>query len=137
MVQPPQTDAEGDTPDGIHNPYFVDATKPSSTGKKLPSSSSIILFIAPPAGIVFTELIITITVLLGCALSWAWGVITLEAAVARHASARGGKHHKSATICRGPDSQWIHVGYECDHHVFLHDGTVRLLYGKLHDPSSY
>jgi hypothetical protein len=37
MVQPPQTDTEGGTPDGIHNPYFVDATKPSSTGKKLPS----------------------------------------------------------------------------------------------------
>lgn len=86
---------------------------------------------------VFTKLIITITVLLGSALSWAWGVITMEAAVARHASARGGKHHKSATICRGPDSQWIHIGYECDHHVFLHDGIVFLLYGKLHDPSSY
>ncbi|EXL47783.1 hypothetical protein FOCG_10306 [Fusarium oxysporum f. sp. radicis-lycopersici 26381] len=121
MVQPPQTDTEGGTPDGIHNPYFVDATKPSSAGKKLPSwldhfnakdikrlfkcslaveqhfledgsqcfllwilltSTSIILFIAPPAGIVFTELIITITVLLGCALSWAWGVITMKAAVA-------------------------------------------------------
>ncbi|KAH7475275.1 hypothetical protein FOMA001_g11716 [Fusarium oxysporum f. sp. matthiolae] len=123
MVQPPQTDTEGGTPDGIHNPYFVDATKPSSTGKKLPSwldhfnakdikrlfkcslavwlmtllmlieptliaisratfLGGIILFIAPPAGIVFTELIITITVLLGCALSWAWGVITMEAAVA-------------------------------------------------------
>ncbi|KAJ0132481.1 Uncharacterized protein HZ326_24451 [Fusarium oxysporum f. sp. albedinis] len=123
MVQPPQTDTEGGTPDGIHNPYFVDATKPSSTGKKLPSwldhfnakdikrlfkcslavwlmtllmlieptliaisratfLGGIILFIAPPAGIVFTELIITITVLLGCALSWAWGVITMKAAVA-------------------------------------------------------
>ncbi|WKT48323.1 Putative ER transporter, 6TM, N-terminal [Fusarium oxysporum f. sp. vasinfectum] len=23
-------------------------------------------------------------------------------------------------------SQWIHVGYECDHHVFLHDGIARL-----------
>ncbi|KAK2684997.1 hypothetical protein QWA68_016333 [Fusarium oxysporum] len=123
MVQPPQTDTEGGTPDGIHNPYFVDATKPSSTGKKLPSwldhfnakdikrlfkcslavwlmtllmlieptliaigratfLGGIILFIAPPAGIVFTQLIITITVLLGCAVSWAWGVITMKAAVA-------------------------------------------------------
>ncbi|KAH8658600.1 hypothetical protein BGZ61DRAFT_371066 [Ilyonectria robusta] len=119
IAQLPQTN----TLDALHNPYFVDATKPSSASKSLPpwldhfnakdikrlfkSSLAvwimavlmliepclraigratflgcIILFIAPPAGIVFVQLMVVISVLLGCSLSWAWGVITMKAAVA-------------------------------------------------------
>ncbi|KAI5457584.1 hypothetical protein BGZ63DRAFT_364563 [Mariannaea sp. PMI_226] len=119
MGQSPQTDA----PDVIHNPYFVDATKPSSMRKSLPPwldhfnakdmktlfkcslavwimavlmligpclraigratfLGCIILFITPPASVIFIQLMMAISVLLGCSLSWAWGVITMKAAVA-------------------------------------------------------
>ncbi|KPM38860.1 hypothetical protein AK830_g7716 [Neonectria ditissima] len=42
----------------------------------------IVLFIAPPSGIVFIHIITAITVLLGLTSAWAWGVITMKAALA-------------------------------------------------------
>ena len=43
---------------------------------------SIVLFIAPPSGIVFIQLLISFTVVLGMGLGWGWGVITMKAALA-------------------------------------------------------
>lgn len=40
------------------------------------------LFIAPPSGIVFIQLLISFTVVLGMGLGWGWGVITMKAALA-------------------------------------------------------
>ncbi|KIX09276.1 uncharacterized protein Z518_00355 [Rhinocladiella mackenziei CBS 650.93] len=42
----------------------------------------IVLFIAPPSGIVSLQIMIGITVLLGMGLAWAWGCITMKAALA-------------------------------------------------------
>ncbi|KAF7555184.1 hypothetical protein G7Z17_g2376 [Cylindrodendrum hubeiense] len=42
----------------------------------------IVLFIAPPSGIVFFHLIAAVTVLLGLTTAWAWGVISMKAALA-------------------------------------------------------
>jgi hypothetical protein len=44
--------------------------------------SSIVLFIAPPSGIVFIQILTGITILVGLGLAWAWGVITMKAALA-------------------------------------------------------
>lgn len=42
----------------------------------------IVLLIVPPSGIVFLQLLISATIILGMALAWAWGVITMKAALA-------------------------------------------------------
>ncbi|KAH6892939.1 hypothetical protein B0T10DRAFT_481127 [Thelonectria olida] len=42
----------------------------------------IVLFIAPPAGIVFIQLITAVTIILGVCAGWAWGAITMKAALA-------------------------------------------------------
>src|SRR3954469_23126349 len=43
---------------------------------------SIVLFIAPPSGIVFIQLLMGFTVILGMGLGWGWGVLTMKAALA-------------------------------------------------------
>lgn len=43
---------------------------------------SIVLFIAPPSGIVFFQLLVGATILIGMGLAWGWGVITMKAALA-------------------------------------------------------
>ncbi|KAK7423681.1 hypothetical protein QQX98_000871 [Neonectria punicea] len=48
----------------------------------------IVLFIAPPSGIVFIHIITAITVLLGLTSAWAWGVITMKAALATRPDAQ-------------------------------------------------
>ncbi|KAI5461761.1 hypothetical protein BGZ63DRAFT_356921 [Mariannaea sp. PMI_226] len=109
--------------EGVHNPYFVNATKSPSAGRKLPSwldhfnakdlktlfkcslsvwlmtllilivptlkvigqstfLGCIVLFIAPPAGIVFVQLLMCISILLGVCITWGWGVVTMKAALA-------------------------------------------------------
>lgn len=40
------------------------------------------LFINPPSGILFIFILGTLTLLIGMALAWAWGVITMKAALA-------------------------------------------------------
>jgi hypothetical protein len=45
-------------------------------------NNSIVLFIAPPSGVVFIHLLAGVTVILGLALGWAWGVIVMKAALA-------------------------------------------------------
>ncbi|RDW66627.1 hypothetical protein BP5796_09376 [Coleophoma crateriformis] len=42
----------------------------------------LVLFLAPPAGNLFIQLFTSISVLLGLALGWAWGVIAMKAALA-------------------------------------------------------
>ncbi|KEF54742.1 uncharacterized protein A1O9_09184 [Exophiala aquamarina CBS 119918] len=42
----------------------------------------IVLFIAPPSGIVFFQLLVGATILIGMGLAWGWGVITMKAALA-------------------------------------------------------
>lgn len=42
----------------------------------------IVLLIVPPSGIVFLQLLISATIILGLGLAWAWGVITMKAALA-------------------------------------------------------
>ena len=41
-----------------------------------------VLFIMPPAGVVFMFFLGTLTLLIGMALAWAWGVIVMKAALA-------------------------------------------------------
>lgn len=48
----------------------------------------IVLFIAPPSGIVFFHLISAVMVLLGMTSAWAWGVISMKAALATRAGAQ-------------------------------------------------
>ncbi|KAF7561096.1 hypothetical protein G7046_g3044 [Stylonectria norvegica] len=48
---------------------------------------SIVLFIAPPSGILFIHLFSAITILLGLTSGWAWGVITMKAALAARPAA--------------------------------------------------
>jgi len=43
---------------------------------------SLVIFIVPPSGIVFIFMLATVTMLLGICLAWAWGVITMKAALA-------------------------------------------------------
>lgn len=43
---------------------------------------SMVLFIMPPAGVVFMFFLGTLTLLIGMALAWAWGVIVMKAALA-------------------------------------------------------
>ena len=43
---------------------------------------SLVLFMVPPTGIVFIFLLGTLTIVLGMALGWAWGVIAMKAAMA-------------------------------------------------------
>jgi hypothetical protein len=42
----------------------------------------LVLFINPPSGILFIFILGTLTLLIGMALAWAWGVITMKAALA-------------------------------------------------------
>ncbi|EXJ79388.1 hypothetical protein A1O3_08890 [Capronia epimyces CBS 606.96] len=48
---------------------------------------SIVLFIAPPSGIVLLQVMIGATILLGMALGWCWGLITMKAALAARSQA--------------------------------------------------
>ncbi|KAJ3455793.1 hypothetical protein MRS44_017275 [Fusarium solani] len=43
---------------------------------------AILLFIAPPAGILFVYLLAALSLLLGMCLAWAWGLLTMKAAYA-------------------------------------------------------
>lgn len=43
---------------------------------------SIVLFIAPPSGVVFLQILIGAMIYVGVCLGWAWGVITMKAALA-------------------------------------------------------
>jgi hypothetical protein len=43
---------------------------------------SIVLFIVPPSGVVFVNVLAGLTIVIGLALGWAWGVITMKAALA-------------------------------------------------------
>lgn len=45
------------------------------------------LFIVPPTGIVFIFILGTLTLILGMATGWAWGVITMKAALAARPAA--------------------------------------------------
>ncbi|RDW62426.1 hypothetical protein BP6252_11859 [Coleophoma cylindrospora] len=47
----------------------------------------LVLFLAPPAGNLFIQLFTSISVLLGLALGWAWGVIAMKAALATRPAA--------------------------------------------------
>lgn len=42
----------------------------------------IVLFIAPPSGVIFVHILAGVTVIVGLALGWAWGVIVMKAALA-------------------------------------------------------
>jgi hypothetical protein len=63
---------------------------PSSVGKNSPAhgmknesnTSSIVLFINPPSGVVFFYLLAASTALIGQGLAWAWGTIAMKAALA-------------------------------------------------------
>jgi Protein of unknown function (DUF2422). len=48
---------------------------------------SLVLFMVPPTGIVFIFLLGTLTLVLGMALGWAWGVIAMKAAMAARPAA--------------------------------------------------
>lgn len=52
-----------------------------------PIAISLVLFMVPPTGIVFIFLLGTLTVIIGMALGWAWGVITMKAAMAARPAA--------------------------------------------------
>jgi hypothetical protein len=43
--------------------------------------SSIVLFLAPPTGILFIQLMATLSILVGLSIGWAWGVIAMKAAL--------------------------------------------------------
>ncbi|KIV92857.1 hypothetical protein PV10_04121 [Exophiala mesophila] len=47
----------------------------------------IVLLIVPPSGIVFLQLLISATMVLGMGIAWAWGVITMKAALAARPAA--------------------------------------------------
>ncbi|KAE8440859.1 hypothetical protein EG329_006376 [Mollisiaceae sp. DMI_Dod_QoI] len=47
----------------------------------------IVLFLAPPAGILIIQLMAAVCILLGLLLGWAWGVITMKAALATRPAA--------------------------------------------------
>jgi hypothetical protein len=49
--------------------------------------SSIVLFLAPPAGILFIQLMATISILVGLSIGWAWGIIAMKAALATRPAA--------------------------------------------------
>ncbi|CDM35944.1 hypothetical protein DTO013E5_5452 [Penicillium roqueforti] len=49
--------------------------------------ATLVLFMVPPTGIVFIFLLGTLTVIIGMALGWAWGVITMKAAMAARPAA--------------------------------------------------
>ncbi|CAI7646711.1 unnamed protein product [Penicillium glandicola] len=49
--------------------------------------ATLVLFMVPPTGIVFIFLLGTLTLILGMALGWAWGVITMKAAIAARPAA--------------------------------------------------
>lgn len=45
------------------------------------------IFIGPPSGVVFINIMIGITIAIGVCLGWAWGVITMKAALATRPTA--------------------------------------------------
>lgn len=87
---------------------------------------SIVLFIAPPAGIVFVHLIAATSILLGLTSAWAWGVITMKAALATRPEAemkaRYGELTQMAQNSTNP-TQYVQVqvlnGYMLDVRVSL------------------
>lgn len=48
---------------------------------------SIVLWLAPPSGTIFINLIAAITVMLGVTTAWGWGLITMKAALATRSDA--------------------------------------------------
>lgn len=44
--------------------------------------ASLVIFMVPPSGVVFIFVLGTLTLLIGVALAWAWGVIVMKAALA-------------------------------------------------------
>ncbi|KAH7123504.1 hypothetical protein B0J13DRAFT_154901 [Dactylonectria estremocensis] len=86
----------------------------------------IVLFIAPPAGIVFVHLIAATSILLGLTSAWAWGVITMKAALATRPEAemkaRYGELTQMAQNSTNP-TQYVQVqvlnGYMLDVRVSL------------------
>lgn len=44
--------------------------------------ASLVVFMVPPSGVVFIFVLGTLTLLIGVALAWAWGVIAMKAALA-------------------------------------------------------
>lgn len=43
---------------------------------------SIVLFIVPPSGVVLLQVMAGISICVGCAVGWVWGVITMKASLA-------------------------------------------------------
>lgn len=50
-------------------------------------STSLVLFMVPPTGIVFIFILGALTLIVGMALGWAWGVIAMKAAYAARPAA--------------------------------------------------
>jgi hypothetical protein len=48
---------------------------------------SLVLFMVPPTGIVFIFILAALTLIIGMALGWAWGVIAMKAAMAARPAA--------------------------------------------------
>lgn len=49
--------------------------------------TSVVLFISPPSGVVFVQLLVAFTLVFGMGIGWAWGVITSKAALAARPAA--------------------------------------------------
>ncbi|KAH7142812.1 hypothetical protein B0J13DRAFT_50985 [Dactylonectria estremocensis] len=85
---------------------------------------AILLFIAPPAGILFVYLLAALSLLLGMCLAWAWGLLTMKAAFAARpdstTQAKLGALQQQAVAMANQTGQ--SVAWEAN--VLIHDGFM-------------
>lgn len=91
--------------------------------------ASLLLFIVPPANILFVYLLAALSLLLGMCVAWAWGLLTMKAALAARPTAETGKKLlalQNAAVAQakqtGRNATWeaqvlVHEGFMLDARV--------------------
>ncbi|KAK5991877.1 putative C57A7.05-like protein [Cladobotryum mycophilum] len=74
--------------------------------------ASIVLYIMPPAGILFIYLLAMITLLVGMCLAWAWGLLSMKAALAARPAAETGQFNWNPPAAIA--TKLVHEGFMLD-----------------------
>lgn len=85
---------------------------------------ALLLFIVPPAGILFVYLIAALSLLFGMCLAWAWGLITMKAALAARPEAETQKLVEELQIQAAKKAQETGESVSWTAQTLIHDGFM-------------
>ncbi|KAM0273920.1 hypothetical protein ACHAQH_008124 [Verticillium albo-atrum] len=85
---------------------------------------AILLFIAPPAGTVFVYLLAALSIMIGMCLAWAWGLLTMKAAMAARPTAENQSRVAALRDAAGAAAQQTGQSPAWEAQVLVHDGFM-------------